>query len=198
MLAVIMAGGTGSRLNSGEKPLILVRGRPMISYVVDAFVASDCEPLIVTTPKTPMTQNWCRAQGYEIYKASGEGYIEDMVSAVLDSGEKKPLFVSVSDIPCITPGIIRTVRNAYILSRKDACSVWIRIDGYKSDPESMPYHEVVNGVVAAPSGLNILRGDNILKEQDEIRILIRESQCLVNVNTPADRDRAENALKTPK
>ena len=40
MHALIMAGGSGSRLNLGEKPLILIGGRPMISYVIDAFLSA--------------------------------------------------------------------------------------------------------------------------------------------------------------
>lgn len=39
MFALIMAGGAGSRLGLGEKPVVDVCGRPMIRYVLDAFDA---------------------------------------------------------------------------------------------------------------------------------------------------------------
>ncbi len=73
MHALIMAGGAGSRLDLGEKPLILVRGRPMIAYVIDAFVRQDSNPVVAALPKTPMTINWCRAQGIAFCKTEGEG-----------------------------------------------------------------------------------------------------------------------------
>ena len=34
MRALIMAGGAGSRLNLGEKPLILINNQPMIGYII--------------------------------------------------------------------------------------------------------------------------------------------------------------------
>ncbi len=63
MLALIMAGGAGIRLNLGEKPLILINKKPMLSYVIDRFEEAGCEPVVVTSPKTPMTRNWCGIQG---------------------------------------------------------------------------------------------------------------------------------------
>ncbi|MHB8052301.1 MAG: NTP transferase domain-containing protein, partial [Methanoregula sp.] len=103
MRALIMAGGAGSRLARGEKPLIPVCERPMISYITDAFRSAGCEPIIVVSPKTPMTANWSRAHGIPVIRTEGDGYIEDMVSAVRNLEENKPLIISVSDIPCITP-----------------------------------------------------------------------------------------------
>ena len=72
-----------------------------------------------------MTINWCRAHAVAVCKADGGGYVEDMISAVRIMDEQLPLFISVSDIPCITPEIIRTVAEAYRLSGKDGCSTWV-------------------------------------------------------------------------
>ena len=35
-----MAGGKGVRLNSGEKPLAELKGKPLIAYVIDALLKS--------------------------------------------------------------------------------------------------------------------------------------------------------------
>jgi hypothetical protein len=78
MLAVIMAGGKGSRLNLGEKPLVTIAGRPMISYVIRAFEMYGCHIVVVASDKTPMTQNWCRVSGIDLFCAKGNGYVEDM------------------------------------------------------------------------------------------------------------------------
>jgi len=80
MLALIMAGGCGSRLNAGEKPLVNICGNPMIYHVIRAFEDAGCELVIVSSPKTPFTKNWCRTNGFEIYNSGGTGYVEDMIS----------------------------------------------------------------------------------------------------------------------
>ena len=61
MLALILAGGEGSRLRLGEKALVMVHDRPMISWVIEAFIDAGCEPVVVTSYKTPITRNGCRA-----------------------------------------------------------------------------------------------------------------------------------------
>ena len=53
MRALIMAGGAGSRLNLGEKPLILINNRPMIGYVTDAFLLPGAKWLLPPRPKLP-------------------------------------------------------------------------------------------------------------------------------------------------
>lgn len=189
-----MAGGAGSRLARGEKPLSLVCGRPMISYITDAFRSAGCEPVVVISRKTPMTANWCRAHGIPVLRTNGDGYIEDMVNAVQYLEEKKPLIISVSDIPCITPEIIGEIIRSYQDCGKDALSTWIPAHRVKSCRGGMPYHERINRIDACPAGLNILRGDIIDRVQEEFLLLLDEPQLAMNVNTREDLARAEAFL----
>jgi adenosylcobinamide-phosphate guanylyltransferase len=186
MHALIMAGGAGSRLNLGEKPLILICGQPLITYVIDAFEGAGCKPVVATSFRTPMTRNWCRAHGIEFCKTAGAGYVEDMVQAVGMLEEEKSLFVSASDLPCITSDIINTISDAHRSSRKDACSAWVPAAMVKSCCESMPYREEIQGVMACPSGVNILRGALIAQPQDELQLLLEEPRLALNINTKAD------------
>jgi len=195
MRALIMAGGAGSRLNLGEKPLITLCGRPMIEYITDAFTAAGFEPVVAASMKTPMTMNWCRAQGIAICKAEGKGYVEDMVESVLGLEEQGPLFICVSDIPCITPDIIRFIFASYQSTGKDALSTWIPAKLVKSCRGGMPYRETVDGIDACPAGVNVLRGDLIGEVQDECSLLLDELRLAVNVNTRADLAQAEKILK---
>ena len=195
MHALIMAGGSGSRLNLGEKPLISIRGRPMIAYVIDAFCAGGFDPVVAASPKTPMTTNWCRAHGIAFCKAEGRGYIEDMISAVETLDEQHPLFVCVSDIPCITAKIIRQIADSYHISGKDACSTWVPAELVHSCRGSISYREQVNGIEACPAGVNILRGDLISQLQDELQVLLSEPGLALNVNTRADLAKAEDFIK---
>jgi len=191
MRALIMAGGSGSRLNSSEKPLTLVCGKPMIAYVISAFRDAGCEPVVAVSPKTPMTANWCRANGIAFCRTDGRGYVDDMVQAVHSLEEDGPLFVSVADIPCITAGIITAIREEYMTSGKDALSSWVPASAVTDCRESMPYREQVGGTEACPVGINIIRGDRAGDEQDEIRVVLDEPCLALNVNTQADRERAE-------
>ena len=196
MRALIMAGGAGSRLARGEKPLILLNGEPMIRPVIDAFSSAGCEPVVVVSPKTPMTANWCRAQDITLVRSPGDGYIGDMISAVRQLEEARPVIVSVSDIPGITAGIISTILDRYDECGKDALSAWVPATLVKSCRGGMPYREMIGGVEACPAGVNILRGDLIGEEQDECTILLDEPLLAMNVNTRDDLLRTEQYLRS--
>jgi adenosylcobinamide-phosphate guanylyltransferase len=142
-----------------------------------------------------MTMNWCRAQGIAFCKAEGRGYVEDMVSAVMTLDDRHPLFVCVSDIPCITTRIIHQIADSYSVSGKDACSVWVPATLVRACRGGMPYREQVFGVEACPVGINILRGDLIEQPQEELQVLLNEPCLSLNVNTTADLARAEDFLQ---
>jgi adenosylcobinamide-phosphate guanylyltransferase len=142
-----------------------------------------------------MTMNWCRVQGIAFCKAEGRGYVEDMVSAVMTLDERHPLFVCVSDIPCITTRIIHQIADSYFGSGKDACSVWVPATLVRACRGGMPYREQVCGVEACPVGINILRGDLIEQPQEELQVLLNEPCLSLNVNTTADLARAEDFLQ---
>jgi adenosylcobinamide-phosphate guanylyltransferase len=194
MRALIMAGGAGSRLNMGEKPLILINNRPMLGYVIDAFAGAGCEVVVATSPKTPMTRNWCRVNGIDSYNAGGMDYILDMVETVQALEETQPLFVSVSDIPCVDSGIISDIREAYGRSGNEACSTWVPTRIVRACRGGMTYRETIKNEEVCPTGLNILRGDRIADVQDELQLVIADPRLALNVNTRADRATAEAFL----
>jgi adenosylcobinamide-phosphate guanylyltransferase len=167
----------------------------MIEYITDAFMAAGFEPVVAASMKTPMTMNWCRVRGIAFCKAEGKGYVEDMVESVLGLEEQGSLFICVSDIPCITPDIIRFIFASYQSCGKDALSTWIPAKLVKSCRGGMPYRETIDGIEACPAGINILRGDRIGEVQNECSLLLDEPRLAVNVNTPSDLAHAENILR---
>lgn len=186
MLALILAGGIGSRLNMGEKPLVEVCGRPMIDYVIRAFSSVGHRVIVVTSPKTPFTRNWCRAHGIDLYPAAGLGYVEDIVEAVTEIGEDGPVCTSVSDIPCITPASVERIVGAYGGAGTPALSTWVPSSLCRGSALRCSYRESVGGVPACPVGINILMGDGIEEEQAEYRLLLEDAALALNVNTPED------------
>ncbi|MEN6610907.1 MAG: NTP transferase domain-containing protein [Methanoregulaceae archaeon] len=195
MLALIMAGGEGRRLGLGEKPLVTILGKPMIAYVIDAFHAAGIDVVVAGTPKTPYTRNWCRAQGIDLCRSSCSGYIDDLVEAVAAIGESGPLFTCGSDMPCLTPDTLRAVRNEYESSGNDACSVWVPVSAGERLGLHPGYRFPVRGILAYPSGLNILLGKRIREVQEEHQILSEDPCLAFNVNTREDLARATEFLR---
>jgi adenosylcobinamide-phosphate guanylyltransferase len=132
-----------------------------------------------------MTQNWCRVSGIDLYCTQGNGFVEDMVDAVSALGEEQPVFVSVSDLPCLHAGILKAIHSAYTSSGKEACSSWVPVSLVRNHRDVM-YRENIDGIEACPCGVNILRGDKIADPQDELRLLLHEPRLAYNVNTRRD------------
>jgi adenosylcobinamide-phosphate guanylyltransferase len=194
MLALILAGGSGTRLELGEKPLVTIRGKPMIEYVIDAFSVGGHEMVVVLSDKTPLTRNWCRARGIEHLVASGSGYIADIADAVSILEEEGPLFTCVADLPCISPGIIREIEIRYRESGKEACSVWVPLELASRSGCRSFCSDTVQGVAACPAGINIIRGDLMDRPQDEIQLLFTDKRLAYNINTREELDIVRSGL----
>lgn len=195
MLALIFAGGNGSRLKLGEKALVTIGGRAMLSRVTDAFIAAGITPLAVTSHKTPYTRNYCRTQGIEFIDTAGTGYMEDLHEAVELCGETGPIFTAATDIPYLTADIISEVLDTYLASGKEACSTWIPLECCKRFNTSPRYCELVNGIEATPCALNIFLGEKLTEVQTEVAILLKEPTMAFNVNTREELASAEKAFK---
>lgn len=183
MDALILAGGSGSRLDLGEKPLVTIQGKPMIGYVIDAFRSAGYEVVVVLTKKTPFTRNWCRVHGIPHFTASGSGYIGDIREAAEFLDERGPFFTCVADLPCLNQEVIMEIGERYLASGKEACSVWVPRDLVLDAGCSPAYTREICGVLACPVGINIIRGDLIAREQEEFPLLLRERSLVFNINT---------------
>ena len=113
MLGLILAGGRGVRYGTGEKPLALCEGRPMIERVANALEGAGLEVVVVASPCTPYTQNWCRAHDLFCVCTEGAGYVEDLVEAARLLELEGPALCVSADLPCLTPGLVADVVAAY-------------------------------------------------------------------------------------
>ena len=194
MLALILAGGEGSRLGVGEKPLVDICGRPMIARVIEAFAGAGLEIAVVASRRTPMTLNYLRAQGVPFYRAGGKGYVEDIVEAVTELEVSAPLFTSVADIPCLRAEHVAMIRDAYLAQDRAALSTWVPRGLCSPGGCRMDYAETVEGIASVPVGVNILVGERIREPQEEHRLLVREPALAWNVNTPEDLEEVRRVL----
>jgi len=184
VIAIIMAGGKGTRMNSvQEKPLIEIRGKPLILHVLQALEESqDVEKILVATSHhTPKTALLMKKLGFEVVMTPGAGYIEDLAFLVSRAEFKNQIFLTVtSDIPLINGEIIDQVLEEYHKISKTAMSVMIPLEVFRE--HGLEPSLVLGNLV--PSGLNILRGKD--NEQDEEVLVLSKIELALNINSPED------------
>lgn len=188
-----MAGGRGTRLEVPcEKPLFKLKEVPLIKYVLDNLNQSKLidKIIIAVSPNTCKTTQYLKSLDYdfEILDTSGKDYLTDL-SYVLDYFEKKSkddslLFIN-ADLPFICAETIDDVLNHYFKSDKDALSVLVPVEIFEE--LGLDYSYEFDGNV--PSGLNILRSENII--QEESNIVIPKVELALNINTLLDSKVAE-------
>lgn len=191
--AILMAGGMGTRLKvPEEKPLFKLHDKPLIKYVIDNLKSSKLidKIVIAVSPNTPKTTGYLESlhDDFLILDTSGEDYLKDL-SYILEYFEKKSkkdilLFIN-ADLPFISTETIDYVINYYLDNDNDALSVIVPVEVF--DELGLKYSYEFNGCV--PSGLNILRSENII--QEETQLLLSKVELALNINTIPDSKIAE-------
>ena len=191
--AILMAGGMGTRLKvPEEKPLFKLHDKPLIKYVIDNLNASKLidEIVIAVSPNTGKTTEYLKSLNgnFKILDTSGKDYLKDL-SYILDYFEKNSkkdilLFIN-ADLPFISTETIDYVLEHYLNSDKDALSVLVPVEVYEK--LGLEYSYEFDGKV--PSGLNILRSENII--QDENQLVLSKVELALNINTIPDSEIAE-------
>lgn len=191
--AILMAGGMGTRLKvPEEKPLFKLHDKPLIKYVIDNLNASKLidEIVIAVSPNTTKTTEYLKSLNgnFKILDTSGKDYLKDL-SYILDYFEKNSkkdilLFIN-ADLPFISTETIDYVLEYYLNSDKDALSVLVPVEVYEN--LGLEYSYDFEGRV--PSGLNILRSENII--QDENQLVLSKVELALNINTIPDSEIAE-------
>jgi adenosylcobinamide-phosphate guanylyltransferase len=146
--------------------------------------------VIAVSPNTCETTKYLRSleEDFIILDTSGEDYLKDL-SYILDYFEKKSkndtlLFIN-ADLPFISTETIDCVLDYYFKTNKDALSVIVPVEIFKD--LGLDYSYEFNGCV--PSGLNVLRSENIV--QDEIQLVLKKVELALNINTIPDSEIAE-------
>jgi len=191
-----MAGGRGTRLQMGEKGLVRLCDRPLIEYVISTLGESGLEPVVVTTPRTPYTANYCRTREVDQICTEGAGYVEDIAEAVEILGEDGPVLIVCADIPGLSRDHLDMILSSYDAGGKPACSVWIPAYRLKEQGCQVNYTKEIAGTQASPAGLNILLGSSIEDEQDELCLLIDDPALVFNINTREELIAAEQFFRS--
>ncbi len=192
VVALVMAGGRGTRMGgSEEKPLVKIRGKPMIDYVLDAVKnAAGIDRIIVTVSKhTPHTARRAKELAFETFETLGLDFVSDMRQAIKDLGLGEVLIVS-ADLPLISSEFIEGVLRRYEQCGKPCLSVMVTEELY----DKTGLRADLGGRLT-PTGINVIDGEKIDEpELEQENFTTTAVEIAVNVNTPEDLHKAELLL----
>ncbi len=195
MDALVMAGGKGTRLGMGEKPIVSLQGRPLIGYVVDALKGAGLRRIwVATTSNVPMTEAWAIENGLEVVSTSGVGYVADMVQAVKIAEVAGSILVVMADLPLLSGDLICEIAKVYSSRPEPALSVHTPIEIHrrlKRRPDALFNY---GGRLIVPSGVNILDGSDIEEEQEDYHLIMERVELAINVNAVEDLELCQDLL----
>jgi adenosylcobinamide-phosphate guanylyltransferase len=202
MDAVVMAGGMGKRLGLEEKPLTMILGKPMISYVIEALLSSKNidRIFVATSQRVNKTNLWLidyikHHKNVRMIKTKGDGFVNDMASAVEEAGITGSVLITMADLPLITPALIDRTIKKYREVNTPALSVHMKLEvctrlGLRPDTV---FHK--NGGFIVPCGINILDAGRIREEQEDYNLILEDEELALNVNTVNDLAACERYLE---
>jgi molybdenum cofactor guanylyltransferase len=186
-VGAVLAGGLSRRMGA-PKALVELAGRPLIAYSVAAVADASLEPVVVAKPDSPLPELACRVvhePGEPVHPVAG------IVSALESSG--RPVIAVACDMPLVSPALIEW------LAGLDTRAAVPEVGG-RLQPLLARYEPTVAGALrdalerGAPAHEAVLALEpRVVDESELARFGDPELICL-NVNTPADLERAESVL----
>jgi molybdopterin-guanine dinucleotide biosynthesis protein A len=184
-IGVILAGGAGSRIG-GDKAIVALAGRPLISYPLQAMRAVTATVAVVAKPDTRLPE--CIGAEVWIEPAEPRHPLAGILHALRQAGGS-PVLVCAADMPLITPAALRSLATA------DA-------DG------SAAVIATAEGGLQPQLGLYMPGAAALLEQAAQMadrplravvaalgpRLIALDERLVFNVNTPADLARAEEML----
>ena len=187
MIALVMAGGKGTRMNSPEEKLLLKHHRPTILQVISALQSSNCFSKIIaaTSPHSPKTKELLQNQGIEIFETPGEGYVSDL-NLVLRSFNDE-IFLVPGDLPLLDAEIIAKIVEESS-SKKPWTSFLVTQDYLHSIGLDSEYSIEFKNKVCYFTGISIIdsTGINNLESIPESHCIINDKRIAFNLNTIED------------
>ena len=191
-----MAGGRGSRLKRGEKPMVTIFGRKLIEYVALALEDSSVDRIYVaTTDNVPLTRTWALEWGLTVVDTPGMGFVPDMIGAVKAAEVLDPIMIIMADLPLITSDLVDSIIEVYEGRPEPALSTHTPLELHRRlgrRPDSLFNYQ---GQLIVPSGVNVLDGEKIENEQEDYHLIMERIELAVNVNVSEDLRLCERILQ---
>ncbi len=187
MDVLMMAGGRGSRLKRGEKPMVTLFGRSLIDHVTLALLESSVDRIYVaTTENVPQTRAWAENRDLSVVETPGMGFVADMIFAVKAAEVNDPIMIIMADLPLVNADLIDTIIEIYEERPEPALSTHTPLHLHSRlgrRPDSLFNYQ---GQLIVPSGINVLDGAEIEKEQEDYHLIMERIELAVNVNVVED------------
>jgi adenosylcobinamide-phosphate guanylyltransferase len=205
MIALVMCGGKGIRLRQFEgveKPLLDLKGKAMIEYVLDALICSQKFRRIVavSSPFSSKTTNFLYHHPYysnrliEVIETKGDSYSKDL-SFVLNKLKPDKVLTVSADLPLLRSYIVDQI-VIHNIPRFSCASIILEkhfVENIGIIP-SIVFN--IGGHHYCHSGIIVFNSPRV-KECQKIKeyfILMNKREIAVNVNTLRELQLAERLL----
>ncbi len=176
--------------------MVTIFGRKLIEYVALALEDSSVESIYVaTTENVPLTRAWALDWNLSVVDTPGMGFVPDMISAVKGAMVTDPIMIIMADLPLITSELIDTIIEVYEERPEPALSTHTPLDLHRRlgrRPDSLFNYR---GQLIVPSGINVLDGGEIEREQEDYHLIMERIELAVNVNVAEDLRLCERILQ---
>ncbi len=190
---VILAGGSNSRFGGRIKAKMLIAGKPVISWILDAMEGLFDEILIVTnTPEEFKLLSNCRLVPDQFLKVGPIGGIH----AALKAASSDAIFVFAGDMPLVNRDLIMRQIEYF---KKNKCDVLVPLIGTEIEPLHAIYNysitEVLEKQLMDETDYSVRK---LFKQLNVKYLELEDSEAtrnsFFNVNTQSDLSLAEKIL----
>ena len=209
IIAIIMCGGEGNRMKryyKTEKPLLKIKDKKIIEYVIEAIIKSECFDEIVAcvsqnsirTKKFLQKYNYKHNIHIQIIEGNGNGYSSDL-SFIIKKFFDYSIFIISADLP-----LLSQIDILEILSKCDfnkTCNTIIFdkkiIEEIGIKPSIVFEYRKRNYCYSGISIFNLKKEENYDSEMVKERfVIINRIGIAVNVNEKKDLHLARNLVKS--
>ncbi|HYA82191.1 MAG TPA: NTP transferase domain-containing protein [Candidatus Bathyarchaeia archaeon] len=206
MIAALMCGGRGTRLNTvieTEKPMLKLRGVTMVERVLRALVGfGQFEKIVaISSLNTPKTNVFLRNHYYsssgliDVVQTNGISYSKDL-SMVVHKFSPSRVFVVSADLPLLNPKIVQDIA---VRSMPNFPCVSVVLE--KLFVEHIGIEPSITILIGrkeySHSGITILDSSKVNRDRilEEHYIVMNKKELAVNVNSTRELEMAEALLE---
>lgn len=192
MIALVMAGGKGSRMDSKEEKLLLQYQKPVVLHVIDALRKSGCFSRIVaaTSGNSPKTRAVLLEYGTEIIDTSGADYVPDLNFALSQLDDT--VMVVSGDLPLLDADVVQKM-----ISQHKKESTWqsfvVTKDFLASQGIAAEFSVMCGGLECYYTGISLVNPKMITPQVNETCTVFDDKRIAMNLNTKYDYSLLKNA-----
>ena len=189
MIGLVMAGGKGTRMKLDEEKLLLRYKKPIILHVINSLQNSNSfsKILAVTSSNSPKTKKFLQENNVETFDTSGNGYVEDLYSALKTIDDK--VLITSGDLPLLDVDIIQNIITYF-----DSNNIWtsILVTNKFLTSLGMDSNFTVdfNGQKCHYTGISLVNSEKIssLDNLKENYVIVDDKRIAFNLNSKQDYD----------